>query len=85
MGLVHTILSEGECRDVAGGVRPDSRTGVLLSDKETREVLGRLRGGGSLAEEKRQGGQTNGDGEDGPPTQLGRQRQGPQGGPNGPG
>ena len=40
-----------------GGVRPDSKTGVLLSVEERREVLGRIggRGGGVLAEEKRRG------------------------------
>ena len=52
---------------MAGSVRPDSGKGVLISAKETREVLIRIRGGGGLAEEKRQGGQTNDDGEDGPP------------------
>ena len=63
-GMVHTFLLEGEWRDVAGGVRPDSRTGVLLSAKDRSEVMVRLRGGGgSLAEEKRQRGQMNGDGE----------------------
>ena len=63
-GMVRTFLSEGEWRDVAGGVRPDSRTGVLLSAKDRSEGMVRLRGGdGSLAEEKRQRGQMNGDGE----------------------
>ena len=47
MGLVHTFLSEGEFRDVAGGVRLEFGTGVLISTKERREVLGRLRGGGA--------------------------------------
>ena len=41
------FLSEGQCRDLADGVRPDSRTGVLLSSEERREVLGRLGGGGT--------------------------------------
>ena len=45
-GLVRTFLSEGECKDVAGGVMPHSGTGVSLSAEATREVLGRLRGGG---------------------------------------
>ena len=30
LGLVHTFLSEGGCGDVAGGVRPDSGTGILI-------------------------------------------------------
>ena len=54
-GLVCTFLSEGECGDVAGGVRTDSGTVVLLSAKETREVLGRL-GGGGTALPRRSGG-----------------------------
>ena len=55
-GLMRTFLLEGECGDVAGGVRPDSGTGVLLSAEETREVLGRLgEGGGGLSEERRRG------------------------------
>ena len=70
---------------MARGVRPDSGTGVLLSSWERREVLGRLRGGGDgLAEEKRRVVQTNGDREEEPPPQLGRQDQGPQGAPEGP-
>ena len=46
LGMVCMFISEGECGDVAGGVRPDSRTSVLLSAEETREVLRRLGGGG---------------------------------------
>ena len=38
---------------MADVLRPDSGTGVLLSTKERREVLGRL-GGGGLVEENRQ-------------------------------
>ena len=39
---------------MVGGVRLDSKTGVLLSSKERREVLGFLGGGGGgLAKEKR--------------------------------
>ena len=53
MGLVCTFLSEEECRDVSGGLRPESRTGVLISAEERREVLGRIGGGGGLAKEKR--------------------------------
>ena len=50
---MRTFLLEGECGDVASGVRPDSGTDVLLSAEETREVLGRIGGGGhDLAEEK---------------------------------
>ena len=48
-GIMRTFLSEADCRDVAGGGRTDSRTGILLSSKETREVLGRLRGGGEAS------------------------------------
>ena len=44
LGLVRTFLLEGECRDVAGGVRPDSGTGVLFSAKEKRELLVQLVG-----------------------------------------
>ena len=44
-GLVHTFLSEGKLGDVAGGVRPDSRTGVMLSTKERKDVLGWIGGG----------------------------------------
>ena len=44
--LVCTFLSEGGCRDVTGGARPDSGTGVLLYAEERREVLGRIGGGG---------------------------------------
>ena len=33
-GMVRMFLSEGECGDVAGGVRPDSGTGVLLYAEE---------------------------------------------------
>ena len=40
------VLDEGEYGDVASDVRPDSGTGVLLSSKERREVLGRIGGGG---------------------------------------
>ena len=58
--MVCTFLLEGWCRDMVGGVRPDSGMGVLLSSKDRREVLGRLGGGGGLTEEKRWGGQTNG-------------------------
>ena len=29
---------------MAGGVRPDSGTGILLSNEERREGLGRIRG-----------------------------------------
>ena len=40
--------------NMVGGVRPDSGTGVLLSAKERREVLGRIRGGwGGAASLKR--------------------------------
>ena len=54
---------------MAGGVRPESWTGVLLSTEERREVLGRLGGGvGGLSKDKRQGVYMNGDGEEGPPT-----------------
>ena len=42
------FLSEGGRRDVLGGMRPDSGTGVMISAEERREVLGRL--GGSLYE-----------------------------------
>ena len=35
-GLVCTFLLEGECRDMAGGLRTDSWTGVLLSAEERR-------------------------------------------------
>ena len=35
-GIVCTFLSEGTCRDVAVGVRPESGTGVLFSAKERR-------------------------------------------------
>ena len=45
-GLVRTFLSEGECRDVASGTRPESRTCILIYAKERREVLGRIGGGG---------------------------------------
>ena len=45
-GLVCTFLLEGGCGDVAGSVRTDSGTGVLLSDEEMREVMGRLGGWG---------------------------------------
>ena len=41
-GLVHTFLSEGESRYIDFSVRPDSRTGVLLSAKDSTEVLVRL-------------------------------------------
>ena len=54
-GLVRTLLSEGECRDVAGGVRPESRMGVLISAEESREVLGRLGGGGGGLPRRRGG------------------------------
>ena len=47
MGQVCTFLSEGECEDALGGVRPDSGTGVLLSAEERREVLGWIGGGGT--------------------------------------
>ena len=51
--LVRTFLSEGESRDVAGGVRPESGMGVLLSVDKRREVMGRLGGGGrGLSKEK---------------------------------
>ena len=53
-GMVRTFLSEGGCRDVAGGVSPDSRTGVLVSAEKGREVLGRLVGwGGGIAKKER--------------------------------
>ena len=55
LGMVRTFLSEGECRDVAGGARLESRTGIPLSAEETREVLGRL-GGGGMASPRRSGG-----------------------------
>ena len=51
-GLVCTFLLEGECRDVAGGVRLESGTGILLSAEERREVLGRI-GGGRAAPPRR--------------------------------
>ena len=54
-GLVLTFLSKGECRDVAGDVRPDSGTGVLLSAAERSEVLGRI-GGGWTASPRKSGG-----------------------------
>ena len=38
------FLSEGECRDMEGGVRPEYGTDVLLSANERREVLGQLEG-----------------------------------------
>ena len=44
--MLRTFLSERDCRDVAGGVRLDSKTCVLISAKERREVLGRLGGEG---------------------------------------
>ena len=44
--LVRTFLLEGGYGDVAGSVRPDSGTVVLLSFEERREVLGRLGEGG---------------------------------------
>ena len=59
--MVRTFLSEGGCRDVAGGVSPDSRTGVLVSAEKGREVLGRLVGGGA-ASPRRSGGNTAGGG-----------------------
>ena len=57
---------------MAGDVGPESGTVVLLSIEEKREVLDRIGGGDGLAEEKRRGEQTNGDGEEGLPPQLGR-------------
>ena len=57
--LDNTFLSEGGCGDVAGGVRPDSRTGVLLFSEERRKVLGRIRGGGT-ASPRRSGGNAGG-------------------------
>ena len=58
LGLVHTFLSEGECGDVAGGVRPDSGIGGLISAEDRREVLGRL--GGALYDRYEEiGGQFN--------------------------
>ena len=54
-GLVCTFLSEGECRDMAGSMRPESRTGVLLSDEEKREVMGQLGGGEWTASPRRSG------------------------------
>ena len=50
------FLSEGECGDMAGGVRPESGTGVLLSTEERREVLGRIRGGGTASPRRSGGG-----------------------------
>ena len=38
LGMVRTFRSEGGCRDVAGGVSPDSRMGILLSTEERWEV-----------------------------------------------
>ena len=65
--MVCTFLLKGECRDLAGGVRPDSGTVVLLYAKERREVLVRIRGGGTaLPRRSGGGGQANGDGERGP-------------------
>ena len=53
---------------MASGVRPDSGTGILLSmGRIGRCWVGFEEGEGSLAEEKRQGGQTNGDGGMDPP------------------
>ena len=43
-GLVRTFLSERECGDVAGNVIPDCGTGVIISTKERRKVLGRIGG-----------------------------------------
>ena len=51
LGMVRTFLSEGESRDVSGGVSPDSGTGVLLSSEERREVLSQIEGGGARLEE----------------------------------
>ena len=57
-GLVRTFLLDGECGDVAGGVRPDSGTGVLISAEERREVLVRI--GGALYDRAEEiGGQFN--------------------------
>ena len=74
-GLVRTFLLEWECRDVAGNVRPDSSTGVMISAEETKEVLVRLGGGGGgiLAKENRLGGRRAVIGRMDPPTQLGSQ------------
>ena len=49
-GLVRTLLSEGECRDVAGGMSPDYGTGILIS-AEKRDVLGRIGGEGQPRQE----------------------------------
>ena len=57
--LVRAFLSEGECGDVAGGVRLDYGTGVLLSTEERREVLVRIRRGGT-ALLRRSGGNAGG-------------------------
>ena len=70
---------------MAGGARLDSGTGVLLSTKETRDVLGRLGGRGTALPRRSGGGDKNGDGEDETTPQLRMQGQGPQGGAKGPG
>ena len=59
LGLLRTLLLEGGCGDVTGGVRLESRTGVLLSAEERREVMGRL-GGGGKASPRRSGRGTDG-------------------------
>ena len=56
--LVHTFISEGGCGDVAGGMRPYSGTGVLLSAEDRREVLGRI-GGALFDRDEDIGGQLN--------------------------
>ena len=84
--MVCTLLLKGECGDMAGGMRQESGTGVLLSDKEMREVLGRLGGGGGGLPRRSGGGDrlmVTGR-KDPPPPQLGSQGQGPQGGTKGP-
>ena len=45
--MVRKLLSKGECRDVAGVMRPDYETGILLSSEEIRELLGRIVGKGA--------------------------------------
>ena len=57
MRMVCTFLLEGECGDVAGGVRPDSSTGIMLSVEERREVLGRIRGDGTASPRRSGGGE----------------------------
>ena len=54
--MVRTVLSEGEFKDVLGGVILDSKMGVLLFAKERRDVMGRIGGGGLAASPRRSSG-----------------------------